>query len=111
MPKLSNDEAYDKLMDCSRIAINDIRKTRLRAKNPSYGQDPATPYLESILNGFYEGDLSGSACYAISNLGANWSASKLIKDKTSPEFLKKSDAIKACKKVIKGFCDHTYDKP
>ena len=111
--KLSSEKAKEKLMECSEIGIRDIRKGRSKQKSGSFMgipfEDPAIPYLESMLGGNYEGDLSGSACYAISNLGANWSASKVIKDKTSPEYAEKTEQIKGCKKLIKDFCEHKYD--
>ena len=108
MPKLTDSEAKDKLMKCSRMAINDISESRIKAKQPVWG-DPAIKQLESVLDGNYKGDgsINDISCYIVGNL-KGWSASRLIKDKTSPEFEKKTEQIKGCKAIIKAFCDHIY---
>lgn len=108
MPKLTDQEAKDKLMKCARTAKSDIQTMRIKQGLPPRTQ-PAIPQIEALLDGSYAGDGSINTinCYIIGNL-KDWSASRLIKDKTSPEFEKKSEQIKGCKAIIKDFCDHKY---
>lgn len=110
MPKLTDQEAKDKLMKCARTAINDISESRMRSNQPIWG-DPALPQLKSLLDGSYamEGSMNDMSCYITGNL-KGWSASRLIKDKTSPEFLAKTEEIKECKVLIKDFCNHKYNE-
>jgi len=99
----------DELDKCVSTARNDIRGYRKR-KNMTYGQDPAMPYLDQLLNPWGQMDRKTASCYLLSNLGT-WSATKATgktkKSLTGSDlamFEKKDVTIKSCKKLFKDLC-------
>ena len=97
------------LRACARDAIRDIKAYRQR-KGMRFGEDPAVPQLQFVLDPWGADSVKDMTCYATGNW-ADWTAGKATGTTKGTatgyaleKYLQKESDIKICKAFMNGVC-------